>query len=378
MNRELAVKVANAVLYEGYRLYPYRPSAMKNRQRWSFGILYPPAYHEVAAGTERSQMHSECLVRVTGNPVLQVQLRFLHLVTHEVAERAIESRDEGVERSVEIEVPLSEILNETSNQSSNEHVNQTWVPRSSRLLSGAGQVASNARTAPPLRQAQGRLWPRDGQNGAPQVQGFPFAASTETEPVRDNSGNDVGEIRRTQQGITGSIAVAASQLRDDVVKLALDVTNTSSLADGSLNRDCALLTSLLSAHTILSITGGEFISLLDPPDDLQQEVSACRNVGNFPVLVGAEGEHDMMLCSPIVLYDYPQIAPESAGDFFDGTEMDEMLTLRIMTLTDEEKNAMLTADDRVRNLLQRTEAGAREQLARTHGTIRSMRQVNES
>ena len=64
MNRELAMKIANAVLYEGYMLYPYRPSALKNRQRWSFGILYPPAYPEVTAGTERSKMHSECLVKV--------------------------------------------------------------------------------------------------------------------------------------------------------------------------------------------------------------------------------------------------------------------------------------------------------------------------
>ncbi len=138
-----------------------------------------------------------------------------------------------------------------------------------------------------------------------------------------------------------------------------------------------LLTSLLSAHTILSITGGEFVSLLDPPEDLRQAVSECKNIGNFPVLVGDEGERDMMLCSPIVLYDYPQIAPESAGDFFDGTEMDEMLTLRVMTLTEEEKDQMRSGNDHVRNLLQRTEASAREQLMRTHGTIRSMKSVNE-
>ena len=62
MNRELAKKVADAVLYEGYMLYPYRRSAIKNQQRWSFGILYPPAYEEVQSGTERSVMHSECLL----------------------------------------------------------------------------------------------------------------------------------------------------------------------------------------------------------------------------------------------------------------------------------------------------------------------------
>ena len=107
-------------------------------------------------------------------------------------------------------------------------------------------------------------------------------------------------------------------------------------------------------------------------------VSECKNVGNFPVLVGDQGERDMMLCSPIVLYDYPQIAPESAGDFYDATEMDEMLTLRVMTLTEDEKSEMRRADDRARGLLQRTEESAREQLARTHGAIRSMRPVSEN
>ena len=53
-----------------------------------------------------------------------------------------------------------------------------------------------------------------------------------------------------------------------------------------------------------------------------------------------------MLCSPIILYDYPQSAPESEGDFFDGTEMDEMLTLRVLTLTDAEKQEMRAGDAR--------------------------------
>ena len=75
MNRELAKKVADAVLYEGYMLYPYRASALKNRQRWSFGILYPPAYPEVACGTERSGMHSECLLERAGDPAVEVEVR---------------------------------------------------------------------------------------------------------------------------------------------------------------------------------------------------------------------------------------------------------------------------------------------------------------
>jgi hypothetical protein len=68
---------------------------------------------------------------------------------------------------------------------------------------------------------------------------------------------------------------------------------------------------------------------------------------------------------------------ESARDFYDCTEMDEMLTLRIVTLTDEEKDEMRLASERARHLLESTEQNAREQLMRTHGTIRSLRRVNE-
>ena len=122
---------------------------------------------------------------------------------------------------------------------------------------------------------------------------------------------------------------------------------------------------------------GEFVSLLDPPAELHAATASCRNVGNFPVLVGTAPEKDMMLCSPIVLYDYPQIAPESASNFYDATEMDEMLTLRVLTLTDDEKSEMRRTDEHVRNLLQSTEQSAREQLARTHGVIRGMRSIEE-
>ena len=85
---------------------------------------------------------------------------------------------------------------------------------------------------------------------------------------------------------------------------------------------------------------GEFVSLLEPPPEFQEAAAACSNVGTWPVLAGEPGQRDTVLSSPIILYDYPQIAPESPGDLFDGTEIDEILSLRILTLTDEEKSAM--------------------------------------
>jgi hypothetical protein len=308
MNRELARKVADAVLYEGYMLYPYRRSSIKNQQRWSFGILYPPEYPEVKNGTERSLMHSECLLETDDHASsIEVQLRFLQILREPGAANsslAVEARPAGVndpsaetaqqiiERSVEFRFPL---------------------------------------------------------NGGAHVGPFSFPAA--------------------HRQLRGAISLACERAADSVMKLAIEVKNETTLAP-ALDRDSALLCSLLSAHTILTADGARFVSLLDPPAHLCQAVGTCKNLGNFPVLVGNAGERDMLLCSPIVLYDHPQIAPESVGDFYDATEMDEMLTLRVMTLTEGEKEQMRVADARTRELLGRTEQSVREQLAKTHGTFR--------
>jgi hypothetical protein len=128
----------------------------------------------------------------------------------------------------------------------------------------------------------------------------------------------------------------------------------------------------------LGVAGGAFVSLLEPPDELRDAAAACQNTGVWPVLVGEAGARDTMLASPIILYDYPQIAPESPGDLFDATEIDEILTLRIMTMTDAEKREMGAADPRARALLERTEALARDQLMQLHGTLRSLRPLEET
>ena len=135
--------------------------------------------------------------------------------------------------------------------------------------------------------------------------------------------------------------------------------------------------SLVSAHIVLGVEGGEFVSLLDPPESLQAIAADCHNDGVFPVLVGEEGQHDTVLASPIILYDYPQIAPESAGDLFDGTEIDEILSLRIMTMTDEEKHEMRQSDERARQMLERTESMPAEQFMKLHGALRGLRPVKE-
>jgi hypothetical protein len=84
-----------------------------------------------------------------------------------------------------------------------------------------------------------------------------------------------------------------------------------------------------------------------------------------------------MLSSPIILYDYPKIAPESPGELFDGTEIDEILTLRVMTMTDAEKEEMRQSDERGRQILERTESLPEEQLRKMHGVVRELRSFDD-
>jgi len=132
---------------------------------------------------------------------------------------------------------------------------------------------------------------------------------------------------------------------------------------------------LVSAHLLLGLAGGEFISLLEPPHAYRANAQACTNIGVFPVLAGDEPDRSILLLSPIILYDYPKTSPESTGDFFDGTEMDEMLTLRVLTLTDTEKDEIRQGDPRARRILERTEALTRKEMLKAHGIVRPTREI---
>ena len=124
---------------------------------------------------------------------------------------------------------------------------------------------------------------------------------------------------------------------------------------------------------MLTARGAQFVSLTDPPDRLRAEAEACRNEGTWPVLVGEPGSRDTLLSSPIILEDHPRIAPESPGELFDGGEIDGLLTLNILSLTDEEKAEMRDSDPRTREILERTENLSEEEMMRLHGAIRDLR-----
>jgi hypothetical protein len=349
MNRDLVDPIANAVLYEGYILYPYRPSA-KNRQRWTFGGLYPESYCRGRTG-DASEQQTECLVSGSTASRFEAFVRFLHLTARNVG-----AIDPPHARWSDDDVPPFRLVEELRVGGQHFH---TWQEAEEREAS-LDEVALGELVSQPRRLS------------------FSFPGSRRLEPLLGPEGEVVGVLIREQHEIEVALDVAAVEVADGLYRLTLRVSNRTPLEAGArIVRDEALLRCLASTHAILGISQGEFVSLMDPPEPWREAASACRNVGAWPVLVGTEGKADTMLSSPIILYDYPQVAPESPGDYFDGTEMDEMLTLRIMTLTDEEKDAMASVDERAGALLARTEALARDEMLSLHGTVRGLRTSSE-
>lgn len=347
MNAALVDEIVNAVLYEGYMLYPYRPSAVKNRQRFNFGVVYPRAYSESQGGTDACTMQTEVLIRGNSTTQCAVRVRFLRMVDRSVAKLRTPASELSFVTEQNIEKVESLHLN--------DHVLRPWQEAVEETI----EVTEFDLSA---LSAQSMQWP------------FRLSATLTREAVRDASGLIVGIIYREKATVAGTIELSSELLDQGLFRLRTRISNTSRI-EGLVTRDAALSRSLVSAHTILEVRGGEFVSLIDPPGPYLSFALACQNIGTWPVLVGQNGERDTVLSSPIILYDYPQIAPESPGNLFDGAEIDEILSLRIMTMTDEEKREMRQSDDRTRQILERTEALPAEQFMKLHGALRGLRNI---
>jgi hypothetical protein len=314
MNRELVDKIVNAVLYEGYILYPYRASSQKNqRERFTFGRIYPQQYSDAQKGREACLMQTECLVRnESHDAALEITVRFLQPLARETGEQLWL---EAIER----EVKLSRIgLND------------------------------------PIARSHS----------------FEFPASHSVD----------GAIVRRSEAVTGQIDIETHLVGSVIVKIMVRIFNKTHVPENRIeDEDAVLMRTFASTHTILHAPGSKCVSSLDPDPDCIESARACCNIGTWPVLVGDKEKHerDVMLSSPIILYDYPQIAPESAGNLFDSTEIDELLTLRVQALTDTEKLEMQRVDEQARKILERAENIQPEQFLKMHGTLRDVRKSDE-
>ena len=309
MNLLSVDRIVHALLYEGYILYPYRASSVKNRMRFNFGVLYPRQYAEAQSEADACTMQTEV---------------------------------PGVREGSQLARDLSPF--------SAHREPRGWADR--RKLAGGGSSAGSISPSgrfelfPPKRS--GRIFPASGTRG-----GRRDRPHTAGDPWRGRS--------RGRSRLRAAWRVTAR------------IGNTTELpGESGGRREIALPYSLISTHTVLGIEDGDFVSLLEPPSELRQAASECRNEGTWPVLAGDAGVRDTVLSSPIILYDYPAIAPESPGDLFDGTEIDEILTLRLLTMSDQEKQEACRIDEHGRRILQRAELLDAEQFSKLHGTFRGV------
>lgn len=351
MNLDQVEKIADAVLYEGYMLYPYRPSSIKNRQRWNFGVLYPASFCEGQTGPDACSMRTECLLDATADTRLTVKVRFLQLVQRSIGKLRKPGQEEaaGVEPDMEF-VDRLEL---------DGRLYQPWQEALEREQTYTGlEPAALSSSSPPA---------------------FTYPGGKSFEYLHDSQGKAAGAIVREWKTLNGSVQFDSKQLREGVTKLTVRVDNNcpddADLPVGNANREAALMYSLVSAHTILGAEQGDFLSLLEPPAGLEDLAAQCESAGTWPVLAGDGAK--AILSSPIILYDYPKIAPESAGNLFDATEIDEILSLRILTLTDEEKREMRDSDPRAQAILERTENMPEEQFLKLHGALRGLRPKEE-
>ncbi|MDQ2662836.1 MAG: hypothetical protein M3Y18_02235 [Candidatus Eremiobacteraeota bacterium] len=333
MNRFSAAKaIADTVLYEGYLLYPYTASARKNQQRWQFGVVMPATF---AAGGSGEHAHMQTDVLVDGAEAadsVDVLVRFLQVQT-----RVVQASSGGIFQTVDrLEIDGTPYI--------------SWEEAVEREVSATFRFADGEREEP-----------------------FAFEPTSLTEELLDEHGALRGRIIRETLALRGRIRFA-TLAQGAMQRLRVRIENDSEPGRNA-DRATALRSALLSCHTLLASTGrASFVSMMDIPEPATAAAKLCTNEQTWPVLVGETGRDSryapMVLSSPIILYDFPANAPQSEGDKFDGTEVDELLNLSILSLSDEEKREARATDPRARTLIDRAQSMSSEHFAQLHGTVK--------
>jgi hypothetical protein len=333
MSVDVARAVADAVLWEGYLLYPYRADSAKNQIRWQFGVLGPPQLARSGIA-EDPTLHCECLLRGTDDTTVQLTVRFLQLVRRQL-----------------------EVL-----------AGGGYAPVDSIATGDVTLLSFDEAAACELSYGPFALADLRTGRTLPVV----IPASVDLEDIQDSDGTLIGRTVRSRHALIGTLQLSADVIAgggSQTSRLCCTVSNAH--PDQVADRDAATAVSMLGTHLLLQTSDGSFVSLLEPPPEDEAAAKDCRQSRCWPVLAGAPGETNVMLASPIILYDYPAVAPESAGALFDSTEIDEILTLRVMTLTDDEKAAARATDPAAAAIIDRCDAMTPQTLARLHGALRS-------
>jgi predicted nucleotidyltransferase len=333
-------KITRTVLYEGYAIFPYRRSSAKNVKPIPFGTVYPQVYQK-----HHSELHAatqtQCILQASEQASVKITVRFLHLRRKrllridpenfgqnqfqsrdiiEIDDQTYESGWEALEREIDIGThKLSDLINE------------------------------------------------------PYKEAIHFEEEQTSDIIYDKDGKVAGNMLFQQDEINGELWITAKPagIVEDGYMITVNVGNTTTVDNAAgCSRDEVYGQSFLSANTILATDQGKFISQTDPPQDWREVNEACENINTWPVLI--DKNNKTMLSSPIVLYDYPEIAPESRGINFDSTEIEEMLMLQVAALTDEEKQEVEQSDSKMKAMLERVKNTTPGELLKLHGGFKDI------
>lgn len=347
--------VADAVRDEGYLLYPYRATSRKNQARWQFGVLGPDQAAARGIG-EEADCATECLLQTHGDGAgsgaqVTVHLRFLQLNA-----RFVERADGGGF------VPVDELVVDGLSWLSWDEAVDHEISLGPFVLSSL--PSAGATLTVPVRvpgHCESELL-REGGSVVGRVvrRRWPLRAVVHLSVTAVGYDRDVTAVGTDRNAVRDTGV-------GEVFRLTVGVQNTARPVPDAQQ---AIRESFIGTHLLLEAGGSGFLSLVDPPDHARAAASACVQRRCWPVLAGIPGDDDVVLVSPIILDDHPRLAEQSAGDLFDSTEIDEILTLRVMTMTEEEKAEARATDPRAGEIIDRCDAMSADDLQRLHGVLR--------
>lgn len=274
-------RICNALLYEGYALFPYRKNSLKNQKRFNFGVLSPKIWVEKQINEHYFQQ-IEILVIAEKDSEITFKTQFLKLTA-----------------------------------------DSEWQTANEKIIEGKFSLTKSK------------------------------------------------TIEYKEDALFGKIKISSKKITENLFKIRFIFQNLSQILNPQkLSREEILSFSFVSTHTILGIENDKFLSQLEPPKEFAEYTKSLHNIGAFPVLIGDKCKQNSILASPIILYDFPEIAEKSFDNFFDGLEIDELMVLNLLALTDKEKRQIAETDERTRQILEKIESATPEDLLKLHANLR--------
>lgn len=334
----LLENITHTLLYEGYALFPYHRSAVKNQKPVPFGVVFPQHYNSYNEHAH-SGIRAQCIVTGSEDPLVNISVRFLHLKKTELLERLVQGN------GIHDFTPVTDLdVNGKSYQAGWQTIERTIstgdLPVSQFLKSGKVFFIEFDKM-----YDSKSIYYEGGEVAAKQI-------------------NSVSEIR-------GAVSIEAAQIENihNAFRIAIHITNTTPVEHAeSVTRDDILSQSFLSTHTILQTKNGEFISQQNPPEKWRAAMEENKNINTWPILI--DENNTTLLASPIILYDYPRINPQSSGDLFDSTEIEEALLLHVGVLSDDEKKRIARSDEKLQTMLNKVSQITPEEFINFHSRLK--------